>query len=103
MAARIRKGDRVAVLTGKDRNSQGTVLAVDHARDRVTVEGVNVVKRHQRPTAKLGRGGIVQREAPIHISNVVLLHRGERTRVGFQMLDGKKVRWSKRHNEAIDG
>ena len=67
------------------------------------MEGVNLVKKHQRPTQKMGRGGILQREAPVHISNVMLLHRGERTKVSFQTVDGKKVRWSKRHNEAIDG
>jgi large subunit ribosomal protein L24 len=102
VAARIRKGDRVVVLSGKGKGTQGAVTEVDHARDRVTVEGVNIVTKHQRPTAKLGRGGIVQREAPIHVSNVMLLHRGERTKVGFQVVDGKKVRWSRKHNEAID-
>ena len=103
MAARIRKGDRVVVLSGKGRNAEGQVLAVDRAHSRITVEGVNLVKKHQRPTQKMGRGGILQREAPVHISNVMLLHRGERTKVSFQTVDGKKVRWSKRHNEAIDG
>jgi large subunit ribosomal protein L24 len=103
MAARIRKGDQVLVISGKSRNSRGSVLAVDHERGRVTVQGVNVVKKHQRPTARMGRGGIIQREAPIHISNVMLLHKGERTRVAFRVVDGQKVRWSKKHDGAIDG
>jgi large subunit ribosomal protein L24 len=103
MAARIRRGDQVVVISGKDRSARGPVLDVDRERGRVTVQGVNIVTRHQRPTAKLGRGGIVQKEAPLHISNVMLLHRGEPTRVAFRVVGGKKVRWSKRHNEAIDG
>ena len=103
MAQRIRKGDRVVVLGGKNRNQQGTVLSVDQSRRRVTVEGVSVVKRHQRPSQKLGSGGIVQRESAIDISNVMLLHKGERTKVGFRVVDGVKKRWSRRHDEVIDG
>jgi large subunit ribosomal protein L24 len=103
MPARIRKGDTVIVLTGKNRGARGTVLRVDPAKGRAVVEGVNVVKRHQRPTRQYGRGGIVEKEASIHLSNVALVHKGERTRVGFRAREGERVRWSKRHDEAIDG
>jgi large subunit ribosomal protein L24 len=107
MAARIRKGDQVIVIAGKDKHrekggARGTVTAVDGVRDRVTVQGVNLVTRHQKPVQGQSRGGIIQKEAPIHISNVMLLHKGEPTRVGFRVVNGKKVRWSKRHDEAID-
>jgi large subunit ribosomal protein L24 len=103
MAARIRKGDQVVVVAGKDRSKRGAVLEVDHERSRVRVRGVKMIKRHQRPTAKMGRGGIVEKEAAIDLSNVMLLHKGEPTRVGFREVNGVKVRWSKRHDEAIDG
>jgi large subunit ribosomal protein L24 len=103
MAARIRKGDQVVVISGKDKSKRGAVLEVDHERGRVTVQGVKMVKRHQRPTARMGRGGIMEKEAPIQLSNVMLLHKGKPTRVGFREVKGKKVRWSKVHDEAIDG
>jgi large subunit ribosomal protein L24 len=100
MAARIRKGDTVEVLAGKDRGRRGLVL--DIGRDRVTVERVNVVKKHQKPTPT-NRGGIIEKEAPIHRSNVMLVHGGERTRVGFRTVDGRKVRFGRKKSEAIDG
>jgi large subunit ribosomal protein L24 len=103
MPARIRKGDTVVVLAGKHRGSRGTVLRVDAAASRVVVERVNLVKKHQKPTAANRQGGIVEKEAPIHVSNVMLVHKGEPTRVGFREAGGRKVRWSKRHDEAIDG
>jgi large subunit ribosomal protein L24 len=103
MPARIRKGDTVVVLTGKNRGVRGTVLRVDPTKGRAVVEGVNLVKRHQRPTRQYGRGGIVEKEAPVHLSNVALVHKGERTKVGFRARGGKRVRWSKEHDEAIDG
>jgi large subunit ribosomal protein L24 len=103
MAAKIKKGDTVEVLTGKSKGQRGTVLRVHRATGRITVERVNVVKRHQKPTAQHRQGGIIEREAPIHMSNVALVHGGERTRVGIRVVDGEKVRWSKRQDEAIDG
>ncbi|MFQ5698418.1 MAG: 50S ribosomal protein L24 [Myxococcota bacterium] len=103
MSARIRKGDTVEVLRGKDRGQRGSVLAVDRARGRLTVERVNIIKRHQKPTAAHRQGGIIEREASIDLSNVALVHKGDRTRVGFRLVDGRKVRWSKKHDEAIDG
>jgi large subunit ribosomal protein L24 len=103
MAAKIRKGDVVEVTVGKDRGKRGTVLRVDKTRDRVTVERVNIVKKHQKPNATVRQGGIIEKEAPLHVSNVALIHKGEKTRVGFKVVDGRKVRWSKKRDEAIDG
>ena len=102
MAARIRKGDTVEVITGKDRGRRGVVLSVDAAHGRVTVERVNVVKKHQKPTPT-NRGGILEREASVHLSNVMLVHAGQRTRVGFRSTGGEKVRIGRKKGEAIDG
>jgi large subunit ribosomal protein L24 len=102
MAARIRKGDTVEVIAGKDRGRRGVVLGVDPARGRVTVERVNVVKKHQKPTPT-NRGGIVEKEAPVHLSNVMLVHAGKRTRVGFRSAGERKVRFARKQGEAIDG
>ena len=102
MAARIRKGDTVEVLAGKNRGQRGTVIRVDVQRGRVTVERVNLVKRHTKPNAANRQGGIVEKEASIHLSNVALVHGEDRTRVGFRTVDGVKRRWGKRSNEAID-
>jgi large subunit ribosomal protein L24 len=102
MAARIRKGDTVEVTAGKDRGRRGAVLSVDPEAERVVVERLNMAWKHQRPTGS-GRGGRMEKENPLHISNVALVHKGERTRVRFRVVDGKKVRWSVRHDEAIDG
>ncbi|MFQ5514730.1 MAG: 50S ribosomal protein L24 [Myxococcota bacterium] len=103
MAARIRRGDTVEVLVGKNKGARGTVLRVDRDRQRVVVERVNIVKKHQRPSALNRQGGIIEMEKPISLANVALIHKGERTRVGFRIEDGKKVRWSRKHDEAIDG
>jgi large subunit ribosomal protein L24 len=102
MAARIRKGDTVEVTAGKDRGRRGAVLSVDPEEGRVVVERLNLAWKHQRPTAT-GRGGRLEKERPLDISNVALVHKGERTRVRFRTVEGKKVRWSVRHDEAIDG
>jgi large subunit ribosomal protein L24 len=101
---RIKRGDRVVVLTGRDRGRQGEVLRVLRKDDRLIVQGVNMVKRHQRPTAG-HPGGIVDKEAAIHISNVAHVDPsdGKATRVGFKTLDdGRKVRFAKRSGEIID-
>jgi large subunit ribosomal protein L24 len=103
MSAKIKKGDTVEVLTGKHKGKRGTVLHVHREAGRVIVEGVNLVKRHQKPNAQYRQGGIIEREAPVHVSNVALIHDGERTRVGLREVDGRKVRWSRKHDEAIDG
>jgi large subunit ribosomal protein L24 len=103
MTARIRKGDTVEVIRGRSRGMRGTVVEVDPRAERVKVERVNLVKKHMRPSATHPQGGIIEKEAPLHISNVALVHKGERTRVAVRVVNGKKVRWSKRHDEAIDG
>ncbi len=103
---KIKRGDQVEVITGKDRGRRGKVLSVDPKRQRVVVEGVNFVKRHTRPDpSKNVQGGIVEREAPIHISNVMLVSpdSGHRTRVGYKILDdGSKVRVAKVDGAILD-
>jgi large subunit ribosomal protein L24 len=101
---KIRKGDRVKVITGRDRNAIGDVLRVLPQEDRVVVSGVNMISRHQRPQ-RGDAGGIVKREAPIHVSNVALLDpKTDRpTKVGFRTLDdGRKVRFARASGEVID-
>lgn len=104
MAAKVKKGDRVVVLSGKDKGKQGEVTKVMPADERVVVSGVNIVTRHQKPS-QLDQGGIKRFEAPIHVSNVAHIDPkdGKPTRVGFRVDDhGRKVRFSKRSGEAID-
>jgi len=101
---KIKRGDSVVVRTGRDRGKSGSVLRVLRSEERVIVEGVNVVKRHTRPSQSQP-GGIIEREAPIHISNVALAdpRDGQPTRVGYRTLeDGRKVRFAKRSGEVID-
>ncbi|WP_062226451.1 50S ribosomal protein L24 [Aureimonas frigidaquae] len=101
---KIRKGDKVVVLTGKDKGRTGEVIQVMPKEDRAVVRGVNMVKRHQRQTASQ-EAGIISKEAPIHLSNLALEDKdGKPTRVGFKLLDdGRKVRVAKRSGEQIDG
>ena len=106
MAAKfkIKKGDKVVVLAGKDRGKRGEVLRMLPREGRVLVQGVNMVKRHTRPSQSQP-GGIIEREAPVHISNLALEDpkSGEATRVGYKFLDdGRKVRYAKRSGEIID-
>lgn len=105
MAAKIKKGDRVIVLAGRDKGRSGEVLEVRPSDDRAVVRGVNVVKRHTRQTAQQ-EGGIISKEMPIHLSNLALADPkdGKATRVGFKTLDdGRKVRVAKRSGDLIDG
>ena len=105
MSAKIRKGDRVVVTTGRDRGREGDVLKVMPKEDRAIVQGVNMVSRHQRQSATQ-EGGIISKEATIHLSNLALLDPkdGKATRVGFKTLnDGRKVRVAKRSGVEIDG
>jgi large subunit ribosomal protein L24 len=101
---RIRKGDRVLVITGKNKGQKGEVLRV--AADRVVVQNINIIKRHTKPNPQANQpGGVIEREAPIHISNVMLLNAatGKGERVGFKVLgDGRKVRVFRSSGEAID-
>ena len=104
MAAKIRKGDKVVVLTGRDKGRTGEVIEVRPDEDRALVRGVNMVRRHQRQTPRQ-EGGIVEREAPIHISNVAIEDPkdGRPTRVGYKFLtDGRKVRFAERSGDLID-
>tara|TARA_R110002110_G_scaffold2756_1_gene13264 strand:+ start:5641 stop:5976 length:336 start_codon:yes stop_codon:yes gene_type:complete len=101
---RVKRGDQVVVLTGRDKGKTGEVLRVDRERSRVLVQGVNMMKRHQRPT-QTSPGGINEFEASIHVSNVALIDPDTRkpTRVGYKTLDdGRKVRFAKRSGEIID-
>jgi large subunit ribosomal protein L24 len=105
MAAKIKKGDRVVLLTGRDKGREGAVLQVMPKEERVLVEGLNIVKRHTRPTQADPQGGIKNKEAPVHVSNVALVDpkTGGPTRVGFRVEDGKKVRFAKKSGEVING
>ncbi len=105
MAAKLKKGDKVVVLAGRDKGKRGEILEVFPKRGRARVSGVNMVKRHRRPGPS-GPGGIESVEAPIHLSNLALEDPkdGRPTRVGFRILDdGRKVRVAKRSGEVIDG
>lgn len=100
----FKKGDKVNIITGKDKGKSGKILAILKAKDKVVVEGINIVKRHQKPTANDQTGGIVEKEAPIHVSNVMIADKsGKSTRIGHEInKDGKKVRITKKSNEKID-
>jgi len=105
MAAKIKKGDKVVVLAGRDKGRTGEVIQVMPKEERALVRGVNIVKRHQRQTANQ-EGGIISKEGPIHLSNIAIADPkdGKPSRVGFQVLeDGTKVRVAKRSGEKIDG
>jgi large subunit ribosomal protein L24 len=105
MAAKIKKGDRVVILAGRDKGRQGAVLKVLPKESRVLVEGLNIVQRHTRPTQGDPQGGIKSKEAALHISNVAIVDpkSGGATRVGFRVEDGKKVRFAKKSGEVING
>ena len=99
---KIKKGDKVQVIAGAHKGSQGTVLKILVTNNKAIVEGVNLVKKHNKPSAQNPQGGITDKEAPIQISNLSLLTaEGEPTRVGFRMEDGVKVRYAKKSNEVI--
>jgi large subunit ribosomal protein L24 len=104
MAARIRKGDTVIVTTGRDKGKTGEVIRMIPEESRAVVRGVNVVRKHQRQTAR-DQGGIVTKELSIHVSNIALMDAsGKATRVGFRnAADGRKVRFAKRTGDVIDG
>jgi len=107
MPARIRTDDQVIVISGKDRGKTGKVLRVEPKKDRVYVEGLNIVKRHQRPVQTAGgqtAGGVIEREGPIHVSNVMLVDPkdGKPTRIRIEVEDGKRLRVSKRSGQRLD-
>jgi large subunit ribosomal protein L24 len=100
VASKIKRGDTVLITTGKDKGKEGKVLVVDHKKQRVIVEGQNIVKKHTKANRQNQTGGIVEKEAPLHISNVAYLHKGKPTRIGFLVetveRDGKTKRVKKR-------
>ncbi|MBO6606225.1 MAG: 50S ribosomal protein L24 [Psychroserpens sp.] len=99
---KIKSGDTVQVIAGDHKGTEGKVLKVLRDKNKAIIEGVNMVKKHMKPSAQNPQGGIVEKEAPIHISNLSLLtSKGETTRVGFKMEGDKKVRFSVKSNEVI--
>src|SRR5690606_41717383 len=100
----VKKGDKVKVISGKDRGKEGVILEVFPKKQRVIVEGVNMVKKHAKPSQDNPQGGILNIEAPIHVSNVLPIDpkTGEPTRVGSEIRDGKKVRIAKKSGEPLD-
>jgi large subunit ribosomal protein L24 len=110
MPARIKSGDEVVVISGKDRGKRGRVLRVEPARDRLYVEGLNIVKRHQKPRQVAGAqrdetvGGVIEKEGPIHLSNVMLADPkdGKPSRIGFEVEDGKRYRIARRSGTRLD-
>ena len=99
---KIKKGDKVRVIAGKDNGAEGKVLSVDVKNHKILVEGINKITKHQKPSQANPNGGIVEKEAPIDISNVMLVVKGKATRVGFRMEGDKKVRYAKATGEVID-
>ena len=98
----IKVGDTVKVISGTSRNQEGKILAIDRKKSRAIVEGVNNVKKHSNPSAQDPQGGIVEKEASIHISNLMVVHNGEATRIGRKLnKEGKLVRYSKKSGEEI--
>ena len=99
---KIKKGDTVKVIAGKDKDKEGKVIAVNKKDNKVLVEGVNMLTKHTKPSATNQNGGIVHQEGPIDASNVMYIHKGTATRVGFKMDGDKKVRFAKKTGEVID-
>ena len=101
-AMKIKKGDLVKVIAGTDNGKEGKVLSVDAKNNKVVVEGINMVSKHTKPNAQNQNGGIIRKEAPIDISNVMYVHKGQATKVGFKIEGDKKVRIAKKTGEVID-
>jgi large subunit ribosomal protein L24 len=99
---KIKKGDTVKVIAGKDKDKEGKVIAVDPKKGTVLVEGVNMLTKHTKPSMSNQQGGIIHQEGPIDISNVMYVHKGKATRVGFKMDGDKKVRFAKSTGDVID-
>ncbi|HEX7063611.1 MAG TPA: 50S ribosomal protein L24 [Bacillales bacterium] len=100
----VKKGDKIQVISGKDKGKQGVILQALPKKERVIVEGINIVKKHSKPSQANPQGGIVEQEAPIHVSNVMPLDpkSNEPTRVGYQIENGKKVRIAKKSGQKLD-
>ena len=99
---KIKKNDKVRIITGENKGSEGKVLKVLKNKKKVLVEGVNIVKKHSKPNSKNPQGGIIEKESPVDISNLSLISsEGQNTRLGYRFEDGKKVRYAKKNNEII--
>ncbi len=99
---KIKKSDTVKVIAGKDKDKEGKIISVDAKNGKVVVEGINIIKKHTKPSAANQNGGIVSKEAPIDASNVMYVHKGKTTKVGFKMDKDKKVRFAKSTGDVID-
>jgi large subunit ribosomal protein L24 len=99
---KLKKGDPVVVLSGKDKGKEGTILRVLPKQDKVIVEGVNMAKKHQRPVRATMQAGIIDKDMPLHVSNVAYVHKGKPTKLGYRVeADGTKVRIARRTGEVI--
>ena len=99
---KVKKGDTVKVIAGKDKDKEGKVIAVNQKDGKVVVEGVNMLTKHTKPSAANQNGGIIHQEGPIDASNVMYMHKGKATRIGFKMDGDKKVRYAKSTGDVID-
>ena len=99
---KLKVGDKVKVIAGSSKGKEGKIIKTLRSENRVIVEGVNMLTKHTKPSMQNQQGGIIQQEGPIDVSNVMLLHKGQPTRVGFKFVDGKKVRFAKTTGEVID-
>ena len=102
MSMKIKKGDTVRVIAGKDKDKEGKVLSVDAKNGKVIVENINMVTKSQKPNAMNQQGGLIQKEAPIDVSNVMYLHKGQVTRIGYKMDGDKKVRVARKTGDVLD-
>ena len=101
MSLKIKSGDTVRVMAGDHKGEEGKVIKMFLSKNRAIVEGVNLISKHTKPSAQNPQGGIMKKEAPIHISNLMLLENGEVTKVGYRIEDSKKIRFSKKSDKAI--
>lgn len=99
---KIKKGDMVKIIAGKDKDKEGKVIAVDRKKNKLLIEGINMVTKHAKPSMTNQQGGIIHQEAPIDASNVMYLHKGQPTRIGFKFEGDKKVRFAKSTGDVID-
>lgn len=99
---KIKKGDMVKVIAGKDKDKEGKVIAVDRKKNKLLIEGINMVTKHAKPSMTNQQGGIIHQEALIDASNVMYLHKGQPTRIGFKFEGDKKVRFAKSTGDVID-
>lgn len=99
---KIKKGDTVKVIAGKDKDKEGKVIAVNRKKNKLLIEGINMVTKHAKPSMSNQQGGIIHQEAPIDASNVMYLHKGQPTRIGFKFEGDKKVRFAKSTGDVID-